>query len=116
MAQESFGGEKKKILKSKITKESKGVKVPGTTFGALADTSVIKKVEKKTKKSFKPADFKQVRVKGTKKPFGLNPTTCKPAYMYPTPKYLMDNTRPKKVYKPQGFATEQFLKIPKDAL
>jgi hypothetical protein len=112
MGGESFK-EKKQILKSKPTKVSKGGVVPGTTFGALQDASVIKKVENKTKKPFKAASFKPVKVKGTKTPFGLKPLSCKPAYMYATPKYLTDNTRPAKQYKPQGFPTEQFLKIPR---
>lgn len=113
---ETAFGEKKKILKSKPTKESKGAKVPTTTYGAIGDGSVIKQAEKKTKKPFKAGNFKNVKVKGTKKPFGFKPLPCKPVYMYHTPKYLADNTRSKQNYKPQGFPTEQFLKIPREVV
>jgi hypothetical protein len=106
-------GEKKEIVKSKPTAESKGKKVPTTTYGGLNDTAVIKKVEKKTKKAFKAGTFKKVKVVGTKTPFGLKPLKCKPAYMYATPKYLTDNTRTKSKFKPRGYAAESFLKIPR---
>lgn len=112
MGEDNDFGEKKEIVKSKPTAESKGKKVPSTTYGALDDSAVIKKVEKKTKKSFKAGVFKQVKVKGTKTPFGLKPVN-KPAYMYATPKFMVNNTVAKAKFKPRGFAAETFLKIPR---
>jgi len=111
MGEEDGFGEKKEIVKSKPTAKSKGQKVPTTTYGALNDTAVIKKTERKTKRPFKAGNFKEVKVKGTKTPFGMKPVTCKPAYMYATPKYLVNNTIAKAKFKPRGYAAETFLKI-----
>lgn len=108
-------GQKKKILRSKPTALSVGKKVPTTVFGALDDASVIKKTELKTKKKFKMGELKPQVVKGTNTPFGLKPLPCKPAYMYATPKYLVNNTRSKsEEYKPLGFPTEKFLSFPRN--
>lgn len=108
-------GQQKKILQSKPTALSLGKKVPTTVYGALDDASVIKKVEKKTGKKFNLGDFKPQPQKGTKKPFGFQPVKCKPAMMYATPKYLVDNSRSQSEnYKPLGFPTEKFLSFPRN--
>lgn len=108
-------GQQKKILQSKPTAQSKGKKVPATVYGALNDASVINKVESKTGKKFKTGDFKSQKVKGSTTPFGLKPVKCKPAMIYATPKYLVDNTRSQSEnYKPLGFPSEKFLSFPRN--
>lgn len=109
-------GEKKKILKSKPTKKSIGKEVPTTVFGGIADSFTNKKLKQKTHgKDIKTGTFKEVKMKGTKTPFGLKPLPCKPAYMFATAKYLVDNTHSHSdKYKPQGFAAEKFLSFPRN--